>query len=194
LLDHGANVNAITSNGETPLHLALSDDMIEIVQLLLDNGANINAKLNIRLAEGDTPFFRTIGCGDLKCFRLLLEYGRHCVQFNVNEKDDDGRTPLHLTAFNKQYEFMKLLLENGADVNAKDETGSTPLHTVVGYYDDILHRFVHCTDIKCLELLLNHGADIHVKNNAGETAFNLASDEYKQFMEYYDDIKQPGCQ
>ncbi len=55
--------------------------------------------------------------------KLLIEEGA-----NVNDKNEDGDTPLHLVP-TRTYgeEFVKLLLDAGADVNAKNKYGDTPL-------------------------------------------------------------------
>ena len=46
---------------------------------------------------------------------------------DVNTKDEDGRTALHLAASNGHTEIAKLLLANNADVNVIDAVGQTPL-------------------------------------------------------------------
>lgn len=51
---------------------------------------------------------------------------------DVNEKDQRGRTPLHLAGFSNEskshFESIELLLKNGADVNSQDNYQKTPLH------------------------------------------------------------------
>jgi ankyrin repeat protein len=54
---------------------------------------------------------------------LLLEHGA-----NVNAKDVDHWTPLHLAAENGHFELCRTLLENNADLNAQTSDGETPLH------------------------------------------------------------------
>jgi ankyrin repeat protein len=82
LLDHGADVNAVTTDqyGVTPLHIAAngdptSKDAVEKVQLLLDHGANVNAKSN----AGETPlYYAKRSSHDKTCttiIDLLLKYG-----------------------------------------------------------------------------------------------------------------------
>lgn len=72
LLKYGANPNEILSNGYSVLMTAVSFGALEIVECLLNNGANVNQK---READGMTPLmFATIN-GDVKKVKLLLAYG-----------------------------------------------------------------------------------------------------------------------
>ena len=53
---------------------------------------------------------------------------------DVNARDRDGRTPLHLAArYRKNPAFITTLVKGGAEVNAKDEDGYTPLDKAVRY-------------------------------------------------------------
>ena len=45
---------------------------------------------------------------------------------DLNAKDTDGKTALHLAAYWNKYELARFLLANGADNAAKDSTGKTP--------------------------------------------------------------------
>ena len=48
-----------------------------------------------------------------------------------DKKDSEGNTELHLACLYNDYETIKFLIENGADVNAKDNNGQTP-HLIKG--------------------------------------------------------------
>lgn len=135
LLELGANVEAKqTRNGETALMVAAIKGSTEIVRLLLEKGANPNAKdkfgnpvwhgafvnLNETKEDGITYILHP------KNFRegveLLLNYGA-----DVNSQDRYGQTGLNSASFRGQTEIVRLLLERGADINIKDEDGRTPL-------------------------------------------------------------------
>ncbi|GMH05192.1 hypothetical protein Nepgr_007032 [Nepenthes gracilis] len=91
--------------------------------------------------------------GDLDWIKELLKSGA-----NVNFRDIDNRTPLHVAACQGYGDVVELLIRNGAEIDAKDRWGSTPLADAI-YYKN--HEV-----IKRLE---KHGAEppmapMHVKN------------------------------
>ncbi len=92
LVESGANVNAEAKNPMhvRPLHSAVAGhgDLRQIVQLLLEHGADVNA----RQEKGFTSLHGAAQRGDADAAQLLLGYGAE-----VNAKLDDGRTPLAMT-------------------------------------------------------------------------------------------------
>ncbi|KAA3464437.1 serine/threonine-protein kinase HT1-like isoform X1 [Gossypium australe] len=92
--------------------------------------------------------------GDLEGIKELLDSGT-----NVNFKDIDGRTALHVAACQGLTGVVRLLLDRGADVDSKDRWGSTPLADAVYYKNQ---------DV--IKLLEKHGAKppiapMHVQNS-----------------------------
>ncbi|MBC6416137.1 MAG: ankyrin repeat domain-containing protein [Bdellovibrionales bacterium] len=71
--------------------------------------------------------------------------------FDVNQRNAEGETPLHVASRRGDIEFVKLLLGSGADVNARDRYGDTPLHSVSDSRGD------ESEDV--IELLLQYGAE-----------------------------------
>lgn len=81
---------------------------------------------------------------------------------NLNERFDDGQTPLHYAAINNHEAIAKYLLENDADSAAQDSSGASPLHEAVRY-----------GNIAIAQDLLNSGADVNAKDNLGKTPIML---------------------
>jgi len=71
LLDHGANINAITVTGKTPLFKASEEGRLELVRLLLARGADVH----IRSRKGQTAFQVATSNNHTHIAQLLLEHG-----------------------------------------------------------------------------------------------------------------------
>jgi ankyrin repeat protein len=85
---------------------------------------------------------------------------------NVNAKDNSGQTPLHRTSKYQHWDVSPLLIKNGADVNARDNYGATPLHLAT-------ECFVGGVDYALL--LIKNGADVNVKDNYRKTPRDWAT-------------------
>jgi uncharacterized protein len=111
-------IHAYSPDGWTALHLNFGD--LNVVKLLLDNGADINAVSKNKIKA--TPLQGSVVMKNLELAKLLIDRGA-----NVSPHGEEGTTPLHESAGSGQLDFVKLLLEHGADVNARDDAGKTPL-------------------------------------------------------------------
>lgn len=126
LINSGADINSYQSYlKETPLHriCARIKPKIEIIQLLLDRGANVNSE-NI---VGKTPVFYCNFSYSVELLNLLVKYGA-----DVNHTDKYKNTILHddyLNYTNETFEdFLKLIISFGFDINSKNNLGHTPLY------------------------------------------------------------------
>lgn len=127
-------------------------DFIQDLTSMLNAGANPNAK-NI-LGESVLHRFVLIpsspGRNTLRATKYLLDHGA-----NPNITDNDGCSPLHIC---RDIDFVKLLIEYGADVNALNHARQTPLLTVTHHYNIMQYLLEHGArfDIKDTECPLEH--------------------------------------
>eukprot|EP01113_Clastostelium_recurvatum_P033762 TRINITY_DN4500_c0_g1_i6.p1 TRINITY_DN4500_c0_g1~~TRINITY_DN4500_c0_g1_i6.p1 ORF type:complete len:1678 (-),score=371.58 TRINITY_DN4500_c0_g1_i6:18-4637(-) len=110
------------SCGATALLLACSRGYTNCVQMLIERGANTEAKD----AQGRTALHVACARGYDKCVGLLLDQGAHHV--DVNAKDLAGRTPLHLASKGGHITCITFLIKKGVDYSVKDEDGRTAVH------------------------------------------------------------------
>lgn len=122
LADDPEAVHSVIGNRVTPLHIAAAADEAEIVGILLDAGANVDAR-----TRGDfTPLHWAASRGAVAAVRLLLDAGAQ-----INTPTSAGVTALHWAAGKNAIDVVKLLLAEGADAGAVTLDGMTPLHWAV---------------------------------------------------------------
>jgi ankyrin repeat protein len=174
LLNHHANVNEKNNHDQTPLLVSINyhKTKIEIIKLLLDYGADVNMQ-NIygRSALSEVMYvsfnFKTM---DDKNFMIQVLHLIFEKKPNVNQADMLGETPLlyALTGFwfdkQMQYEAVKLLLDNGADVNLGNNSNYTPMMAAV--------KYKACLEI--LQDLINQGAKLNFHCGSGATPLTYA--------------------
>ncbi len=129
LIKDGTDVNELISNKTTPLciatHYTSNDDT---VKLLIDNGANVNAKC----INGNSPLHYLVWSksnflvwsknnlntqSSLDIIKYIVEKGA-----DINAQNDKGNTPLF---FAKAEEVAKYLIDNGANVNSIDKENTS---------------------------------------------------------------------
>ncbi len=133
LLDRkGVKVNMKDAQGTTPLALAAWFGHTDTAKLLIERGADVNAKKTS--PDGSSVLAHATMKGHKYIVALLLDKG-----VNVNVKDTQGATPLALAAWLGRTDIAKLLIERGADVNAKksssDDSSVLMLATIKGHKD-----------------------------------------------------------
>ncbi|KAJ5619208.1 hypothetical protein N7510_003192 [Penicillium lagena] len=118
----GINLHAADNEGIVAIHCAASTSDV-CVWKLYQAGADINALTN----DDRTPLHFAAGAGhssavDLLCFLYCKKL------YNVDQKDENGRTPLHHAVLSGNLESVYSILQAGANPNIADKHGSTPLH------------------------------------------------------------------
>lgn len=160
LIAQGYKVNAQTHYfRETPLHLAIQQNRKEIVELLLENGADPN----IRNYDGENTVYCAIRWSEVDVCKALLDKGA-----NPNIYNKIALSPLHVCVDLEKNDFLRLLLRNKADPDYQNSQGQTPFHVAVERgLEQLAASFA------------TGGADPEVRDAELITVWNLNSAEFK---------------
>ncbi|XP_027198545.2 protein phosphatase 1 regulatory subunit 16A-like [Dermatophagoides pteronyssinus] len=218
LLMLGVSPDSTNEDGLTALHQCCIDNCEEMMRLLIEFGANVNAKDS----EQWTPLHAAATCGHLNLIKLLIENNADLLAVNA-----DGNMPydicedeqtldyieaemakrgitqelidqIRLKTENQMLFDMKELIQNGYDINLKDEQGATPLHIAAanGYLSVIeflidnnasidecdidlwqpIHAAACWGHIDVVEFLVQNGADLEARTKNGEIPFDICED------------------
>ena len=107
-------VNACHANGSAPLHWAARQSSYACAQVLLENGADVNA---VHPSLGWTPLHWAT---DLEVIRLLGDHGA-----DINAQDRKGRTALHIATYDSKRALAEGLLALGPDTTVQNKSGKT---------------------------------------------------------------------
>ncbi|XP_059193238.1 ankyrin-1a isoform X11 [Centropristis striata] len=173
--------------GFTPLHIAAHYENLNVAQLLLNRGANVN----FTPKNGITPLHIAARRGNVIMVRLLLDRGAQ-----IDAKTKDELTPLHCAARNGHVRIIEILLDHGAPIQAKTKNGLSPIHMAAqgdhmdcvkqllqynAEIDDItldhltpLHVAAHCGHHRMAKVLLDKGAKPNSRALNGFTPLHIA--------------------
>lgn len=179
LLTYVQKVNFQPQIGKPLLHIAIDNNDIEMVKVLLKNGANLNEKyekykVGTRHRGSDQNALHVaISKNRIEMVKLFMSKGAL-----LHTAGCEGKTPLHM-ASRGRYEIAEMLLNSDEeiDVNIVDDHGQTPLFSAID-----------ARSFDCFQLLLEHGADVHVTDYNGQSLMHIAArgavDEMKMLMEH----------
>ncbi len=166
LLEHGANPNLANKGAWVPLYLATDNrniengdypvrkgdmDHLEFITLLLDNGADVNARVK------DSTETRTV--------------------FTNQWLDENGATAFFRASQSGDVALMKLLLAKGADPKIATTLGVTALHVAagIGWVEGITYEWSHQATLDAVKILLELGLDPNAQADTGRTALHGAA-------------------
>ena len=144
--------------GWTALHWACNDGHYDIVELLLDHGAEATSS-----TKRGTPLMVSCRHGRHSITKLLIARG---ADVNGPPVDDDGRTPLHFACSEGHRRCVEELLAHGANTTIKDKGAFTPLDVAI----QKKHRSI-------IDLLTNHDKE------KKHSAIMLPDDKQEQELE-----------
>ncbi len=198
LLTNGISPNTRFADGTPLLVLAAYSSKLEMVQLVLNRGADVNiaqepgitalsvaaatnnvhmldlllahgADINYRARQGDSVLMLACSQNSIDAVQVML-----AMKADPNLADINGVTPLIYTiARCKEPEIIsQMLLEHGANPNAAMKDGTTALMAAAMQ-----------GSANCVRLLLEHGADLSMQDTEGHTAYQYAAtEEVKQLL------------
>ena len=190
LLDHGADANIASADGNSPLHTAVSKGFFDITKLLVEKGSYVN----LQNKEGRTPLFLSVKNKHEQLIKLLIEneadvrigYKENSTErFYLVRGKNRGRAAWHYIAGEQvnEPEIIDLLVKSGANVNAQDAEGFTPLHMAA------IHG-----NLKIVKKLVDLEADVNIVTTDGKNAAELAHLNEELEIEEYLELKMASSQ
>ncbi len=192
-------VHARTQDWGTPLHVAIQAGHYDIVELLIEKGADVNAK-NV---HGNTPLHTAVSARQTTMIELFLRKkveGLNVdldIKNNGDEDNPDGYTPIELAEKQHPITIAKLLsgeftprkrppTELDVELLEAVKTGDLKrvhelieedpdvVHAKNQYWGTPLHVAIQAGHYDIVELLIEKGADVNAKNVHGNTPLHTA--------------------
>ncbi|QTN34351.1 ankyrin repeat domain-containing protein [Akkermansiaceae bacterium] len=165
LLDDPGYIHERDYVGNTPLLTAIEYDIIELVRLFLEHGADPNVEVD----DGYTCLLTAIESEGDTSAPIVAELIR--VGADIHRAGIHGWTPLHMAAARGQVEKARLLIDMGADVNRRID---------IDGLETPLMEAAHTGHPSTVRLLLEHGADPTMRDTMNErTPLEIAENTSK---------------
>ena len=184
------DMNHRDSDNRTALCVAVDEERTDIVQVLIDAGADIDTQNN----EGWSPLHTACEYGGLDIVKMLVRAGAgvratdnlgwtclaHAARYGhtetvrylaglpeveLNYRYHDNDTALHLAVDENRTDVVQVLIDAGADIDIKNYAGRSPLHCA-------------CASgaLDLVKMLVRGGAGVRARNVKGRTCLHLAAE------------------
>ncbi|KAK9400702.1 tankyrase-2 [Crotalus adamanteus] len=172
------NVNGRDTAGRksSPLHFAAGFGRRDVVEYLLQSGANVHARDD----GGLIPLHNACSFGHAEVVNLLLRHGA-----DPNARDNWNYTPLHEAAIKGKIDVCIVLLQHGADPSIRNTDGRTALDladpsakaVLTGEYkkDELLESARSGNEEKLMALLTPLNVNCHASDGRKSTPLHLAA-------------------
>ena len=159
ILDTGLDINKKDplTNNNTLLHSAAHHDHLAVINLLLDEKADVKATNS----RGNTPLHLAASQGGVEAAKILIAKGA-----DVDARNKNGDTPLFNAAYNCQNDMTRTLLELKAYDQENNDLGETPLHAAAASMKD-------CVEV--VNTFIGAGVDIDATSKNKHTPLLVAA-------------------
>ncbi|MEI8204144.1 MAG: ankyrin repeat domain-containing protein [Bacteroidota bacterium] len=145
----------------SPLYSAYTNNHLDIAELLIKNGANVNFNDNSNIIP--TPINYAIEKNNADLLNFFIKNG---ADVNFNKKTDHELIPIFQSIKLKHYEIIEILIKNNVDLNIEG--------AIWGNVTPLIYAVNKC-DEKAVSILLDNGADINMTANSNlETPLIIA--------------------
>uniref|UniRef100_A0AAF5PWA4 K Homology domain-containing protein n=1 Tax=Wuchereria bancrofti TaxID=6293 RepID=A0AAF5PWA4_WUCBA len=158
LLEHGADMNAMSATKNTPLIYASAAGNVECASLLLDYGCDIT----IRNDNGHCALMEAASSGYLDVVSLLVQHGFQVLPCNQNDLKVGLESALTLAAYKGHYDVVQYLLEKGANKHKEELHTALMEASMDGHYE-------------VAKLLLDNDAPVNLASDSFESPLTLAA-------------------
>lgn len=180
LLQQGADVNAKTLEGWTPVIQAATAGHLGIVRRLAAQGADLGYQTDVGISALQAAVRR----GHVDILAYLLDHGID-VEYKIRFNAKSWESPLTVAAAAGRAEVVRELLHRGADVNAANSASQRPLYLAVRRFTIVrgcctpLLRQTLNNELAVIELLVSGGADVAFANQRGESLMAMLAAKFR---------------
>ena len=160
LIESGANVNAINSNGVNAFWLAANKNNNEVAIYLAQKGSNINTRNKSN--DDETALFQASAFGNEQLVDFLLSQKN--IDLNALAKDTkgDGVNALFMSILKNNFSIAHKLINAGINVNCANAQGLTPIMLAASRNRMDLY-----------DAIMTKNVDVNMKNENGDTVFDI---------------------